>query len=126
MRGIAGPGDFPPTIFGKGLAMMKSIIAASVLSLGVASAAYALPGHVATPSQANASDVVQVRKDWKTTIGNATIGSTATTGANTTSTGTATAVVLRMDGILQLPPLWLGESRLRHHRAALGLPVNDH
>jgi hypothetical protein len=45
--------------------MMKSIIAASVLSLGVASAAYALPAHVATPSQANASDVVQVRKDWK-------------------------------------------------------------
>jgi len=45
--------------------MMKSIIAASVLSLGVVSAAFALPAHVATPSQANSSDVVQVKKDWK-------------------------------------------------------------
>ena len=44
MRGIARAfGDFPPTIFGKGFAMMKSIIAASVLSLGVASAGIALP-----------------------------------------------------------------------------------
>jgi len=38
--------------------MMKSILAASVLSLGVVSAAFALPAHVAAPSPANSSGIV--------------------------------------------------------------------
>jgi len=45
--------------------MMKSILAASVLSLGVVSAAFALPAHVAAPSPANSAGIVQVKKDWK-------------------------------------------------------------
>lgn len=45
--------------------MIKSLCAASVLSLGIVSAAFALPAHVAAPSLATSSDVVQVKKDWK-------------------------------------------------------------
>ncbi len=45
--------------------MMKSIVVASVLSLGVVSAAFALPAHVAAPSPTSSGDIVQVKKDWK-------------------------------------------------------------
>lgn len=44
--------------------MIKSVLAASVLTLGVVSAAFALPAHVATPGSATSSDLVQVKKDW--------------------------------------------------------------
>jgi hypothetical protein len=45
--------------------MMKSIFVASVVSLGLASAAYALPGHIASPGAAASIDTLQVKKDWK-------------------------------------------------------------
>jgi hypothetical protein len=45
--------------------MIKSVLAASVVSLGVVSAAFALPAHVAAPSPANPADILQVKKDWK-------------------------------------------------------------
>jgi opacity protein-like surface antigen len=44
--------------------MMKSILAASVLTVGVVSAAFALPAHVTSPNAAT-SDLLQVKKDWK-------------------------------------------------------------
>ena len=42
--------------------MFRSIFAASILSIGVVSAAAALPGHVGTPDKS--SDVIQVKKEW--------------------------------------------------------------
>ena len=45
--------------------MIKSILAASVVSVGVVSAAFALPAHVAAPSPANQPDILHVKKDWK-------------------------------------------------------------
>ena len=44
--------------------MIKSILAASIITLGVMSAASALPGHVASPGAAS-TDLLQVKKDWK-------------------------------------------------------------
>ena len=45
--------------------MIRSILAALVVSLGFVSAAFALPAHVAAPSPANPTDILQVKKDWK-------------------------------------------------------------
>lgn len=45
--------------------MIKSILAASIITFGLVSAASALPGRMASPDSASSSDLMQVKKDWK-------------------------------------------------------------